>query len=357
MNKTTKNSLWLVLIYSIGMIIFILAFSAFLLPGYTDAKALTVFSDDYVEFDAARLDGKADISLILDSLPEDSYDYVAVDFYISGGKAVYSGKDLNIVSEEDMVSGRCFSQDEYETGANVAMVNQNHLDMCVQEDGDYYLKREGEEYQVVGIYKPLSTEEVDDTRYFLNLTAENLSDNTYFDSIYLDAGTETVPVAEAFIRRLEQAASVSDVSYSRYSGKQTNVFDNREAFVLIIAAAGVLVCMNCMSFTITWLQGLRKEYGIRRMTGASGFQNFVWLLKSYFLNVLLSALIGTGGAGIIFFLLGRASGLPSLKNLFGTSLRWPSLLLAVGSVAVLGFVIVQIGYVRLRRKGILETVR
>lgn len=200
---------------------------------------------------------------------------------------VYQNKGEFDVSIKE---GRSFSKEDFVTMRNVALVSEEQLSMCVEQDGIRYISVQDEPYEVVGVFCRSRNRINPDAYVYYNLNT--LKPTSRVNGQYaVDAGAETVAlfdeIANDFPIQLIYSAdelTFSDRLQTAVSSQQMAVFP----FILVVA----MVLLNSINISFNWLDKRRQELSARRICGATANDLFRLLSKDYFMIVTFSYIFG-----------------------------------------------------------------
>lgn len=346
MNRFRTKSAMLFLIYSISVFIFVLAYNVCFGQEYQKVKDCDLLSDSYA---VIRFEGnKPNIQTLNEWAKDAPCHYILTVMEWSGGKTVAFTEEFfrDMKIELSYLEG-------IKADADVAIVNEDALDMCYEAEDGRYLKMHGIAYKVIATYRDDKDQELEETDYYLNQNAKSLSESNDYDLLLLD------PVAGAPLKTVVNGwkEAFSNTTVSEWNGAQQGMIDTRPYFMMVTMIVAILLCVNCVGFSNEWVKAQIPEFGIRKLVGATERQNH-WLLVRRFFKIFFTSY----GCGLILALLTlcvlkNASAFHSTRSLFGTYLYGKSVFYSGISVAGIGFLITEYSLFFLGKRNILVNIR
>lgn len=239
-----------------------------------------------------------------------------MDFYENQNGCAVSYDDFGRMALP-MREGRRFTREDIAGRRNAALVSEQMLDQCRLEGGKRYFYFDGQDYEVIGIYK----KEDRLPSYFINLFSKALSDNILAGDLYVDGEREEI---EEFINAVQSEAENRGVRLSVeegivYSESMAALFARHLlknwAFVLLASfppffflfSAGV-IARYCLSlrreeFDTHFAAGCSREALQRRVKREILFLFFiVWLFHVLCAFCLSGTVLETAGQTVFFTL-------------------------------------------------------
>lgn len=346
MKQLQKKSSMLIVIYTISIFIFSLAYNTCFHTEYQKVKDSPLLSDSYavIRFN----DNQSRIEKINQWAETANCHYVMTVLEWSRGKTVGFSeaffRDMDIDTSSVMDS---------EADEDVAVVNENALDMCHETTEGLYFNIQGISYRVVATYTDNQDDKMYETLYYLNQNAKSLQDKKGYDYVLLDpmAGENIDTVVKEFQQ------TFPDTSVSIWNGNISGGIDNRPYFVLVTMSVAILLCINCIGFSNEWIKAQIREFGIRKLVGATDRGNHLLLWKRLLKLLLFSFVTGILLACFVLVSLNHLSEFKATRNLFGTYLYAKSAILAGGSVWLIGVILTELNLFCLRKRDILTNIR
>ncbi len=346
MRKILLKAKMLLCILTMSLVIFILAFSALLFPKYNKVKDVEFLSNDY--YTVTFRDSNISIGEFYGNFNSEFFEYIIANYQWAKIKAIPFGeKELEQLGIDSEVLQNRKKQED------IAVINEKYLKICYEENNTYYIENQGVIYEVIGTFSDDKDDDLKETSCYLNLNANGLKSNNKYDCLFLDISKNYD--AEQLVKSIKK--KYPEIDIKKWSGTQYNTFSNNVYLFVVTLVCALLLCMNCVAFTEAWLSSQKGELGIRRLVGATIKNNNCYIIKSY-LEIFG---ISCGSAVLISFLvfgfLKRIELLRATRELFGTSLHIGPLLLAVIVVFVIGGITIQLQYLTIMKKEILEMMR
>lgn len=336
----------LIVIYTISIFLFSLAYNICFCTEYQAIKDSTILSDAYavIRFKAE----KPKIETLNQWAKKADCHYFMTGSEWSQGKTVAFSENFIRDMELDVSCLKGIKED-----ADVAIVNEDALNMCHETEDGWYMKLQGETYKVIATYRDFQDDRANETFYYLNQNAKSLQRNNGYDYLLLEpvAGKSLDEITEQFRQVFPE------VSVSKWEGTRSGSMDNRPYFILVTTLVAILLCINCIGFSNEWVKAQIQELGIRKLIGATDGQNHCLILKRFMRMILLSFLIGTLMAVCALTAIKYISALGATRSLFGTYFYGKSILLAGVSVGAIGFFMTEYGFFFLKRRNVLRNIR
>lgn len=343
--RIKESFLYLILVFS--TVIFIFAFSTYLNDKYNPEKPLDFLETSYIQIVFPNYQ-KTAVKNLKNRLKSDACDMIILDYTWSGVKAIPFTDDF---FEKIQVNRN--SEPYHYSNENVAIVNQNRVkELCYQEGRTTYLYKQGVAYKVIGTYMDDKDENLYEIPYYLNIDAEGLQDNKYYDRIIL------VPDKTDNLTILDQLAQ------DTYPNAEIGIVDGTEGFfsladtqAALIGICGILLSMNCIGFLVSWILVQRQEVGVRRMSGAT-FKDIYRLIRKRFYKLYFCAyLTGIIVAELLFICLRNIKQLDSCRTVFGTALSLWAVLITGTCVWLIGAIVLESSLKKIKRTGMLSNIR
>ncbi len=346
MHKVLLKAKMLLCILTMSLVIFILAFSALLFPRYNKVKDVEFLTDDY--YIATFRENSVSIGKFCENFDSELFEHIIVNYQWAKIKAIpFSEEELKQLGiDSEVLQDRKKQED-------IAVINEKYLKICYEENNTYYIENQGVTYEVIGTFSDDKDDDLNETSCYLNLNANGLKSNNRYDCLFLDISKNYD--AEQIVKSIKK--KYPEIYIKKWSGTQYNTFSNNAYLFVVTLACAILLCMNCVAFTEAWLSSQKGELGIRRLVGATIKNNNCYIMKSYIGIFGISCGCAVLISFSVFGFLKRIELLRATRELFGTSLHMGPLLLAVIVVFVIGGITIELQYLTMMKKEILEMMR
>lgn len=279
-------------------------------------------------------------------------EYQVKGIKLQGGCAVDLGKSEN--NDIRLLRGRFFSAEEYASGTNVALVREDMLKLCRQENNQTWFHIHNADYLVVGVYSKGNINDRRSNKYLVNLYAEGIMDQAEGSYGFFDNGAESIT---AFHTVSENDKMIYNKAENETAKLNQNVQSSINGAIVMYLSVSIVVLLNIFSAIYIWLRGRRKEIVLRKLAGAETWQIFWWVVREFMIFVLGTFALGTAVIKIFLMFLGRWEFSASMIAIFGTEMEWMGILLALLTILIIGFLIISVVVGRYLRKEIIQLVR
>ena len=253
-------------------------------------------------------------------------------------------------------SGRLFSQEEYVSRANVALVREDMLELCHYQKGCTWLPVQNVYYKVVGVFSKGNSNDSRSNKYLLNLYAKGMTDQMEGAYGFYDNGEQSLENFKTSVLA-EEYGVYYNFAAEEGENLNKNVQSNVKGALAMYLSVGVVVLLNIFSAIYIWLRGKRKEIVLRKMVGARKYQIFLWIVKNFMIFVMGTFILGLGIVKLILFCLNQWEFSPSMLTIFGTEMEWMGIGMALIVVNFIGFVIISITVSRYLKREIIQLIR
>lgn len=283
MNLLRIKSVMLCIIYTASIFLLSIAYYAHFSEEYNPAKDSRVLSDYYIIVD---FDGeKPTIEQLNEWASKQNCRYVMTKNMSSQSRTVAFSTQF---MKDMKISPSCL--EGVASNEDVAIVNEDALEMCYKIEDELWLNRLGTEYKVIATYEDCQDDVSQEVFYYLNQNAKSLQKDVVYDTALID------PRFGVSMDALEQniVDTFLDVSVSRWSNTQETVLHMGPLGTEIEMLFAVLVCLGSIALTKKWIETQQQEFEIRCLVGATEGQNRLLLLKRLGFLLLLALCCGLG---------------------------------------------------------------
>lgn len=325
----------LICILSLSINVFILAFSAMLLPKYVKEKDAEFLSNRYYTI---TFQGDNPSVEEVKKITDNKYEYFIVNFAWSQSKAVeFSEKQMDAIGLN--------VEDGYKKNENIAVVNKDYQKICYEVNNEAYTMLLGNEYKVQEYFEDKKDDITKVTRCYVNLNSQKIMQNKEFDCIFLDLPETS---EQDIVNELKN--TFKNIKISKWSGSRFQEYYTRSYMVGIIILCGAVIFLNCIIFVKTWVEKQQKELNIRIKIGATKRKNGKLLCGRifvvYFINIFCGILLSKLEMGI----LNKIPWLRATRELLGTKIYAEPILISVIMVFLIAVSIVRLQYKSFNRR-------
>ncbi len=187
-----------------------------------------------------------------------------------------------------MKEGRFFKKSDFTINNQKAVVGKGKIEETYMRDSIRYIIVGDIEFEVIGILGYESDTVLDNTIFINGMMQKQVfSSSIYTIDFFSDDNSEET--METLLKQIEKQG----VKIERLSGGANfmntvipRLMYSRWFSILLFAD---ILCIFLLS--LEWVQQQKKQLGVRRLLGATLQQLFFWILKRYFILVLLSIAI------------------------------------------------------------------
>lgn len=222
----------------------------------------------------------------------------------SGVKCVYLKGDTSF--KPKIEKGRSFTDEDFEQKRPVAIISDEEWTnsrVLVMGDKEYYL-HENEKYEVIGRFKREEGKHYIEMEYydalcFVNMNASFGTKATPLQGEYsIDAGRDS----QALLSDLKTAVNSANPDTRIEEIKKSRLDDivwmlkmailSSMNFLVMLVSTTILILLNISNITNYWIEGRRREIGIRMLVGGrrSAIRNMVF--RDYLIIVSLGYVLG-----------------------------------------------------------------
>lgn len=268
-----------------------------------------------------------------------AYEYT---FKGRGGAVFYSSPGLFSV---DLTEGRVFSQKDFDSRRNVAMVNDAGGDMTtVAENGKEYLVVDERKYEIIGrFHQPDSFNTKD---WYISMLTDNLKE-TYPDGAYLFSSRNNTSYRDAkrfekdYSRHLSSDGHIVVTKHDSEEGREY-IFQNYAIVYIMLGGAILVIILNSFSAVRYWVAARKGEVAVRRLVGATGKNIFRWLLGEFMATVMCCSVAGFLFSHVALWVALKTPSEESVRLAFGEQITMHGAALGFGFLMLMGFLNIMI---------------
>jgi len=310
------------------------------LLNFNDIEALKSEYSDEIKFLAPRNQSSAQVIK----------DFNSGDFRVSGDYPV-----LDQIQKKKLIYGRFLNENDIQLKSKVAVISEDMYKQLFEKEEDpigQYIKINGINYKVIGVYEPSNTINFDgDTAYIPFTTYRkvyNTAENVDWMMITASEGVDIEQMEEDIILTLkglhtvhpEDERAFGSVNLGKEIGKLTGFLIGMQFLTWFIGIAtliaGVFAIGNILLITV---KERTKEIGIRRAIGAKPVEiRQQVVLESVFLTTV-AGMLGIVFGGSILYLIDSTIGAGDEAVLVNPTVNIPIILLAFLILILLGTLI------------------
>lgn len=307
---------------------------------FNDIEALKSEYSDEIKFLAPRNQSSAQIIK----------DFKSGDFRVSGDYPV-----LDQIQKKKLIYGRFLNENDVLLKSKVAVISEDMYKQLFDKEEDpigQYVKINGINYKVIGVYEPSNTINFDgDTAYIPFTTYRkvyNTAENVDWMMITANEGIDIEQMEDDIILTLkglhtvhpEDERAFGSVNLGKEIGKLTGFLIGMQFLTWFIGIAtliaGVFAIGNILLITV---KERTKEIGIRRAIGATPKEiRQQVVLESVFLTTV-AGMLGIVFGGSILYLIDSTIGAGDEAVLVNPTVNIPIILLAFVILIILGTLI------------------
>ena len=254
--------------------------------------------------------------------------------------------DLRAVYAEDsmwkglkLVSGHLFTEKDYEKQTNTVLIRDGIQTLCEKVDGIYYYEYNGKKYEVIGVYKDVSSSSIYSSKCMINLYASGLQDEKDWEIGFFDAGKSTWTQLENYGIARNEYFNVYAAT-NKKDGYFSNKVSNINMMLAIYAGLEFMILLHSLTATENWIEGKKHEIVVRRLVGATRLQIFKWLLLQFVSLLFLTVLLGTFLTKIILICNYNWDLSYTVSAMFGTQLSYMSIFYNMLFFMVIGVLLI-----------------
>ncbi|MBQ2802026.1 MAG: ABC transporter permease [Lachnospiraceae bacterium] len=335
MREVLKKSKMLICILSLSINVFIVAFSAMLLPKYEKEKDAIFLSDEY--YIITFLGNNPSVEEVRKVVKE-YYKYFVVNFAWSQCKAIeFSTKQM-----EDI--GIKWKTKNWES-EEIAVVNKDYGKICIETSNEKYIMILGNEYKVVEYFEDKNDDLNKITKCYVNLNSLKMMQCKEYDCIFLDLKAKS---DREVIDRLEE--EFENIKISKWSGHRFQEYNVRGYMSGVIILCGGVVFLNCIIFVRTWVEKQHKELNIRIKIGATTKKNRKLLCNRIVIVYFISGVVGILLSELEIMILNRVPWLCATRELLGTKIYIETIVISFVVVFFMTIFITNIQFMSFNRR-------
>ncbi len=323
----TRNII-VIIILTVSCFIFEMAVSAL----YPVNNRKVSDANDYCEWKIEVMGEKnPDIKTVLDQLQELKADKIV--FYSSESQVKVA------VFSKGFIEGLECNIYDYD-GKNVAIVNDEYNELIYKKNNKDYVNYQGEPYLVVGTYNDKKDAKITESMFYIDADSPIISRYSGYDSIVLSFNNNV---------DYDRVSSMADNLFAKYSvtdNIEDEYISNRKMFASMVLVCALLVIFNCVGFIQKWIGYHKKELSVRRMVGATKWDNVKLLYKRFFLIFIFAYIVGTIISLCVLYIINMVKELESTRELFGTHLGVNAAVVGAFSVFVIGNLLLGVNTIK-----------
>lgn len=212
-------------------------------------------------------------------------------YYINDDMALYHDYNDNIrefaykgkFAYFPMISGRFFSQSDFNSSINYAIIGKKQEKNTFQKENKTYINVDGFDYEVIGVFGT-NDETMFDNKILVNHAIKKTSQSTvyFIDCFFSDSDKDISAVIEKLQSSGIDAEQIS-IEKSILSNIIPNMLYSRWFLLLIICDL-----ISVILLSIEWIEIKKKEIAIKLLLGNSALKAMVNTCISYILMVIFT---------------------------------------------------------------------
>ena len=236
---------------------------------------------------------------LLDALKQSNFNIFNTrmlgDSYLTHG--IYLNKNLKIKPE--MLTGRFFSEDDFNDDTlKLAVIGKGLLTRTISRGNDLYIKFNGEDYKIIGVMGNKKKQKMFDYVMMFNLNSLT-EDSNYikFDKDWIissnsieDTSSEIENINKLLTKINKDVRLISKPFETQMNPVLTALEKNKNKmylfYILIIS-----ISLNLVIIVQQWLDGLKKQVGVRKAFGAKNIDIYMIVFKNFIINALIASAI------------------------------------------------------------------
>lgn len=293
MKNYLHKATFLIIIYSLIAMLLNLGSMAYL-KHLNDYKAFPALSQDYAIGSLTSAEDDDLRQLLLNGVDGIGHPHLlATELVgIDSFAIYYTDQDC---FQLELEKGRLFSQQDFSTGKNLVLVNNQTESQCIEKDGAVYWDYGGIDFQVIGVYSDIDEFGNNTPNCYISFCASAL-DSSAFGGFLYDAGKNTENDLAAIKENIENKSPWNVFDYASASSAEAEEFsvsgNNFNSMFAIFVLTVLLILFNSISAVYNWVAVRKHEIAVRELVGASKGGIYLWLAKGITLLILISFSIG-----------------------------------------------------------------
>ncbi|MCR5665581.1 MAG: hypothetical protein K6G01_02010 [Eubacterium sp.] len=329
-----------------GVAIFILSISSLFYPYYHEEKDADYLSEYYfsIHFDNEKMS----IGDLLNTMDTQKMLHITFLYNWSDGKAT------NFTNSFFKEIGANLTKDMKSDNEPVALVNQDEMEICIEENGERFIQSNGQQYRVIGTFEDLKKDGMSDTAYYINLNSDVTRKDCNYEYMLCDFETPTD------LKKVEKSVAnkVKAVQPVEWSGvKTTEEIVVRDVYAVVILIVAIVICVNCVGFMDSWIRNSIYEFSVRKLVGAHDFSNLKLMMKRFCIVFTIAAMVGCIIDLIIYRAFSKIEYFQIFAGIFDNRIRLGNMLSGVLFVFVIGIITLNIRYFMIRNSGKMDIRR
>lgn len=243
-------------------------------------------SESYLKFsiisDKDKEGNEQKLSDLIKRLNNENKDYYLHKEAESNIVGIYSN---NKSFTPKLISGRGFEKNDFLNKTNTILVSEDILKECYIVDNKQFYVYNNLIYEVIGIYKRSNNKVNIDAKAYYNLNSRNITDSANFI-----VGTYSYD-SEAEVNISD---NLNDLEYKIIEHNNTllnrigKAISSQEASVYSIILVIIMVIINSINISSSWIDSRKKELFVRIICGATDEKIKMLLYKDYILILTIA---------------------------------------------------------------------
>ncbi|MGL4992169.1 MAG: ABC transporter permease [Sarcina sp.] len=232
---------------------------------------------------------------------------VNINFNTAGDTALLESKVEGVYSQEDykvsfnIIEGRMLKKEDLNNKEKLAVIGKDYIPHCIKKGSTKYIKRNGEEFKVIGIMGEVQQETSYDDILLYNLKSI-LDSEKSFAGVF--SFTSEVYTSQELINIIDSNLSGENIAALYEVGEVFRSPTISSIFININLISTCFLLILCLFLTLIlsvfqWLDTLKPEINIRVLVGATKKDIKKLLIKRLIIIFLSSNIFATLLLGII----------------------------------------------------------
>lgn len=247
------------------------------------------------------------------------------------GKMIYFNETLNYTPpliEGDFLNTEMFNSSR----GKYCVIGKNLSNLVKEKDKQKYVSINGEEYSIIGVMGYSNKESIFDDKFYININPDILTDingKWIIDGDNIDGMYDIISTRA---KVMDNDIKISLLSLDRAESSIANVFSNKIYLIIVFALVILTLLLNIVNVTNNYIIKRKKEFGIRRVYGATKRKIYFKIIYDY----QVMAIEGFILAQLIYFLIIRLNKYPVI---FGEKLNFLSSIFSFCFLLLIGILV------------------
>ena len=247
------------------------------------------------------------------------------------GKFIYFNENLKYTPP--LITGEFLNTEMFNSlNGKYSVIGKNLSNLIKERNNQKYVSINGEEYSVVGIMGYSNKDSIFDEKFYVNINPHILTDINGKWIIDGENINGMYDIINSRAKIIDNDIKISLLSLDRAESSIANIFSNKIYLIIIFVLVVLTLLLNIINVTNNYIIKRKKEFGIRRVYGATKFKLYLKIIYDYQVMTIEGFILSQ----LIYFLIIKFNKYPII---FGEKLNFLSSIFSFLLLLLIGIII------------------